>query len=272
MFVDAVGDVAFEVADGFFGGFASGELFLVVGVSFAVGLADLGEGCCVEGLVDAAVSSSVESVSDDPSAAGFEWCGAVGHREFGFGGISVGVSDLGDDLAGGEVSDAVDLGEGGAAGFDQCSDLGGEFGDLAGEGSYVAGSLFGDLGAGGGVTGQDADHSVVGGGVGEGGGKVGMVTAQVGEVGVETVDLPGATFDQFTAEVHQEPQVFCDTVGPWRGKVLLSGGDPGDQTERRWGSFLTGVRCLCRSLLVICGGTSTTSIPVFWMARAAGRP
>jgi len=153
VFVDAVGDVAFEVADGFFGGFASGELFLVVGVSFAVGSADLGEGGGVEGLVESAVSSSVESVSDGSSAAGFEGCCAVGHGELGFGGVAGGVSDLADDLGGGEVSDAVDLGEGGAAGFDQGFDLGGEFGDLAGEGSYVAGSLFGDRGAGGVVTG-----------------------------------------------------------------------------------------------------------------------
>ena len=43
VFVDAVGDLALETADGFFAGFAPGEVFLVVAVSFGTGPGDLGE-------------------------------------------------------------------------------------------------------------------------------------------------------------------------------------------------------------------------------------
>ena len=68
--------------------------------------------------VELAVASSVESVAFGSSAAGFEGGGSVGHGEFGFGGVAVGVADFGEDLGGGQVADAVDVGEGGPRGFD----------------------------------------------------------------------------------------------------------------------------------------------------------
>ena len=56
-----------------------------------------------------------------------------------------------------------------------------------------------------------------------------MVTAELDEVGVETVDLPGADLDQFTAVSDQQSQVFCDPLGAGRGKVFFPGGYSSDQ-------------------------------------------
>ena len=71
----------------------------------------LGDGGGVDDPVELAVASSVESVAFGSSAAGFEGGGSVGHGEFGFGGVAAGVADFGEDLGGGQVADAVDVGE-----------------------------------------------------------------------------------------------------------------------------------------------------------------
>ena len=55
----------------------------------------------------------------------FQGYGSVGHGDFGFGGVAVGVADFGEDLGGGQVADAVDVGESGPRGFDVGGDLGG---------------------------------------------------------------------------------------------------------------------------------------------------
>ena len=90
-------------------GFPAGDEFLVVVASFGVLAGDLGESDGVDGPVDLAVPAAVESVSHHSPGTGFEGCGTVGHGEFVFGGVPVGVSDLGDDGGGDQHTDPVDV-------------------------------------------------------------------------------------------------------------------------------------------------------------------
>ena len=57
--VDDVGDAPFQRPDRFFGGFSLGEFLLVVVPAFA-GVAELGDGGDVDGVVEFAVPSRVE--------------------------------------------------------------------------------------------------------------------------------------------------------------------------------------------------------------------
>ena len=57
--VDDIGDPSFQCPDCFFGGFAFGDLFVVVGAALA-GVAELGDCGDVEYVVEFAVSSWVE--------------------------------------------------------------------------------------------------------------------------------------------------------------------------------------------------------------------
>ena len=82
-------------------------------------------------LVELAVAAAVQWVAHDASAAGLKGGGAVCHGEAGFGLVAAGVAGLCDDVGGDERSDAVDVGEAGAALGDLGSDALGERVDLA---------------------------------------------------------------------------------------------------------------------------------------------
>lgn len=73
--VDGVGDASFEAAEGFFAALAFAEFALVVVVSGAV-VSDLGDRGHVDGVVDAPVSCSGESVSYRVGGRHFDWCGS----------------------------------------------------------------------------------------------------------------------------------------------------------------------------------------------------
>ena len=90
-------------------GFPAGFEFLVVAVSFAVSVGDLGQGGGVDGMVEFAVPAAVEPVAHCPSAAGFDGCGAVGHGELVLGRIVAGVAHLRDDGGSDQHTDAVNV-------------------------------------------------------------------------------------------------------------------------------------------------------------------
>ena len=144
---DAVGDASFEGSDGFAVGLVFGEASLVVGVALGAGSADLGGGGGVDGLVDLAVASAVESVALNPAAAGLERGGAVVHSEAGLGGEAGGVAGLCEDVRGDEGSDAVDVGEAGSCVGDSSGDPCAERVDLAVEAPYLCDAAVAALGS-----------------------------------------------------------------------------------------------------------------------------
>ena len=71
--VEVAGDVSFEAASGFSGGFSLAGSFGYVGPGFGT-VAGTDDGDGVECLVELAVAASVESVAGVLSGGGFEWC------------------------------------------------------------------------------------------------------------------------------------------------------------------------------------------------------
>ncbi len=64
-FPDTVLDAPFEVSDGFSFVFAAVKAALVASAAFGAGSADLGDGGGMDGAVELAVASSVESAAHD---------------------------------------------------------------------------------------------------------------------------------------------------------------------------------------------------------------
>ena len=63
---------------------------------------------------------------------------------------------------------------------------------------------------------------------------------ELGQIGVEAVDLSGAGFDQLPPVEHQRPQVIDRFVAARRGEVVLAGGDAGDGQRVGVVGFLAG--------------------------------
>ena len=67
-----VGDVPFEAAAGFSGGFSLADAFLDVGLGFGA-VSGAGDSDGVDGLVEVAVAASVQPVAGVLPRGGFEW-------------------------------------------------------------------------------------------------------------------------------------------------------------------------------------------------------
>src|SRR5215213_7519445 len=77
---DAAGEVAFEAADGFFGGLAFGSFAVEVGLGFGVA-ASAGDGDAVNRGVDLAVAAAVEAVAVGVAGTGGDRGDAAGAGE-----------------------------------------------------------------------------------------------------------------------------------------------------------------------------------------------
>ena len=75
--VDDVGGAPFQRPDGFFSGFAFRQFPFVEDTAFGVGVAQLGDGDEVEGVVEHPVTPRVEPVPFLLARGGFDWGGAV---------------------------------------------------------------------------------------------------------------------------------------------------------------------------------------------------
>ena len=98
---DAAGEVAFEAADGFFGGLAFGAFAGEVVLGFGVA-AGAGDGDAVNGGVDLAVAAAVEAVAVGVAGADRDRGDAGGAGELGVGGEAAGAGDLADELGRGQ--------------------------------------------------------------------------------------------------------------------------------------------------------------------------
>jgi hypothetical protein len=119
--VDDVGQVSFEASSGFLGGLGLGELALVVGLPGA-GVADLADRDDVQRAVELAVVGAVEPVAAQIAAGGLDRRGAGGAGVVVAVGEAADVTGVAEDLGGQDRAEAVDLGEGRAAGGDGLAD------------------------------------------------------------------------------------------------------------------------------------------------------
>jgi hypothetical protein len=116
--VDRVADLAFECAECGFAAHAFVELAVIVGVARSAGIADLGDGCHMDGVVELAVAATGESVDASVAGGDLDRCGAGVGGEVISAGEAVDVADEAEHRRGDYWSDAVDLGEGGLRGGD----------------------------------------------------------------------------------------------------------------------------------------------------------
>src|SRR5690242_3873974 len=98
-FPEGGGDLAFEAAERFFGGFAFGEFALVV-VAGGWMPADLGDRDAVQDGVELAVAAAVQAVADVLAGAGGDGGGAGDARVFGGGGEALRAGGLADCFGG----------------------------------------------------------------------------------------------------------------------------------------------------------------------------
>jgi hypothetical protein len=121
--IDDVGEPAFEAAQGFFRCLALEAFAFVVGPAGRARVADLGHGHHVQRVVQTPVSGPGEPMPDLLAGGGIDGCGAVVGGEVILGREPVDRFDLGEDAAGDDRADAVELGQVRAGAHDQGIDL-----------------------------------------------------------------------------------------------------------------------------------------------------
>jgi hypothetical protein len=99
----------------------------------------------VQRVIDAPISSSGKSVPHLVTGGGVDGCGAVVGGEVVLGREPVDGLDLGEDAAGDDWPDSVEVGEVGAGGLDEFVDLGADGLHLGVDGSDVLEMLLGEL-------------------------------------------------------------------------------------------------------------------------------
>jgi hypothetical protein len=118
-----IGQASFQAAQRFFRGLALETFAFVVAAAGAVGLPDLGDGHHVQRMVDTSVAGSGESVADLVAGGRVDRGGSVVGREVVLGRESVDGRDFGEDAAGDDGADAVEVGQVGAGAVDEFADL-----------------------------------------------------------------------------------------------------------------------------------------------------
>jgi hypothetical protein len=121
--VDDVGQAAFEAAQRFLGGLALEPLALVVATPGRVGLAQLGDGHHVQRVIQPPVPGAGKAVADLLAGRHVDGRGAVVGGEVMPRREPVDGLDLGQDPAGDQWADAIQVGQVRARGIDQRSDL-----------------------------------------------------------------------------------------------------------------------------------------------------
>jgi hypothetical protein len=109
--VDDIGESSLQAAQGFLGCLALEALALVVGTSGAVRVADLGDGCHVDGVVESAVPAAREPVTHLIARGRFDRGRAVVGGEVVGVGEALDIADFCDDPPGDDGPHTEDLGE-----------------------------------------------------------------------------------------------------------------------------------------------------------------
>jgi hypothetical protein len=120
--VDHVGQPPFEAAQGLSVTLACGAFALVVGPTGGVP-AELGDGHDVQAGVQLPIPGAGQAMTDDVAGGHFDRCGAVERGERGGGAEAGDRADSGEDLAGQQGADAVELGQGASGSRDGRCDV-----------------------------------------------------------------------------------------------------------------------------------------------------